>query len=93
MKQQRLSTQNTCYTKHTQHLEILALVIAPERIATLFDTFSTSGKAGGTGLGLAFCKRVMAAFGGTIQCHSELGAYTGFVLSFPLLPPTAPAQI
>ncbi|MGB2533248.1 MAG: ATP-binding protein, partial [Porticoccaceae bacterium] len=47
------------------------------------DSFSTSGKQGGTGLGLAYCKRTMLAFGGNIHCESELGEYSNFILSFP----------
>ena len=37
----------------------------------LFDDFFTSGKSGGTGLGLAFCKRNMQIFGGDIICESK----------------------
>lgn len=59
--------------------------IAPEAIPKLFDPFYTSDKQGGTGLGLSYCKRTMAALGGDIHCHSSLGQYTAFVLSFPRL--------
>lgn len=59
--------------------------IAPEAIPKLFDPFYTSDKQGGTGLGLSYCKRTMAALGGYIHCHSSLGQYTAFVLSFPRL--------
>ncbi|WP_166664648.1 ATP-binding response regulator [Candidatus Thiosymbion oneisti] len=52
-------------------------------LARLFDGFFTAGKQGGTGLGLAYCKRVMRAFGGDITCDSVLGEYTEFTLSFP----------
>jgi signal transduction histidine kinase len=52
-------------------------------IPKLFESFSTSGKQGGTGLGLAYCKRTMLAFGGDIHCESELGEYSNFILSFP----------
>src|SRR5690606_35853171 len=37
------------------------------------------------GLGLAFCKRTMLAFGGDIICESELEKYTRFTLLFPQL--------
>jgi len=57
--------------------------IAPEAISKLFDGFYTSGKQGGTGLGLSYCKRTMVALGGDIHCESELGQYTAFILSFP----------
>lgn len=57
--------------------------IPANRLPYLFDSFQTSGKQGGTGLGLAYCKRVMQAFGGDIRCQSMLGEYTEFVLDFP----------
>jgi two-component system, CAI-1 autoinducer sensor kinase/phosphatase CqsS len=57
--------------------------IAPEAIARLFEPFATRGKAGGTGLGLAYCQRVMRAFSGQIKCESALGQYTQFTMSFP----------
>ncbi len=58
--------------------------IPPEAIPNLFDSFYTSGKHGGTGLGLSYCKRTMNALGGDIHCHSELNQYTVFTLSFPV---------
>ncbi len=57
--------------------------IAPENLTKLFDSFYTSGKSGGTGLGLAYCKRTMQALDGDIYCESELGKHTAFRLSFP----------
>ncbi|MBU6338668.1 MAG: response regulator [Rickettsiales bacterium] len=58
----------------------------PENIIPkLFGDFYTSGKKGGTGLGLAFCKRNMIAFGGDIICESELKKWTKFSLLFPIL--------
>lgn len=61
--------------------------IDPSLLPRLFGEFETSGKAQGTGLGLAFCRRVMHSFGGTIECRSELGSFTEFTLSLPMLPP------
>ena len=57
--------------------------IPSENISKLFDSFFTSGKEGGTGLGLAYCKRTMKALDGDIYCESVLGEYTAFRLSFP----------
>jgi two-component system autoinducer 1 sensor kinase/phosphatase LuxN len=57
--------------------------IADTHLEQIFDDLFTQGKRTGTGLGLSYCKRVMAAFGGDIQCHSQLGEYTTFELSFP----------
>jgi two-component system CAI-1 autoinducer sensor kinase/phosphatase CqsS len=59
--------------------------VSKENIEKLFDPFFTSGRKGGTGLGLAFCKRVMRSFGGDITCNSVHGEFTEFVLSFPVL--------
>lgn len=67
--------------------------IAPDLLPKLFREFQTSGKVEGTGLGLAFCKRVMQALGGDIQCHSEHGRFTEFTLSFPDAAPGEPAPL
>jgi signal transduction histidine kinase/CheY-like chemotaxis protein len=57
--------------------------IAPQLIGRLFEEFQTVGKSEGTGLGLAFCRRAMRAFGGDIECESETGRFTAFTLTFP----------
>ncbi len=57
--------------------------IAPEVLPTLFEPYRSVGKSGGTGLGLAYCQRVMKAFGGSIRCQSQPGAFTEFTLQFP----------
>jgi signal transduction histidine kinase/FixJ family two-component response regulator len=70
--------------------------IATERLPDLFGEFHSFGKSEGTGLGLAFCRRAMRAFGGEIRCESELGRYTEFALTFPLAPEgseVAPAPV
>lgn len=66
--------------------------IPQEVLDTLFGSFVTSGKAGGTGLGLAYCRRTMRAFGGDIVCHSVLGQHTEFTLSFPTVTQAEIAQ-
>lgn len=58
--------------------------IASEQLPRLFEEFHTLGKAEGTGLGLAFCRRVMQALGGEIDCRSVQGSFTEFTLSFPI---------
>lgn len=57
--------------------------ISKEKLKSVFSSFYTFGKIGGTGLGLDFCKRMMESFFGKIECHSEVGKYTRFILSFP----------
>ncbi|MFS2032907.1 hybrid sensor histidine kinase/response regulator [Polaromonas sp. CT11-55] len=62
--------------------------ISKEVQAHLFESFMTSGKAGGTGLGLSYCKRTMQSFGGDIHCDSVQGEFTQFTLTFPVAPQT-----
>jgi len=57
--------------------------IPADKIKHIFDSFYTSGKAEGTGLGLDFCKKTMDSFEGKIECESEVGKFTKFILSFP----------
>ncbi len=57
--------------------------VPEERLERIFDGFSTFGKSGGSGLGLAYCRRVMRAFGGDIICRSIVDEYTEFELRFP----------
>jgi len=57
--------------------------IEEDKLKQLFDNFFTSGKSGGTGLGLPFCQRTMIAFGGSINCKSRFGEWTEFELRFP----------
>ncbi len=50
----------------------------------VFEPFySTRHNVGGTGMGLAFCERVITAFGGKIHCESQAGRYTRFSVLFP----------
>mgnify|MGYP000754808164 CR=1 FL=1 len=56
-----------------------------ERLS-IFENFYSTNKKGinsGTGIGLAFCKKVLTSFNAKIMCYSEPGEYTKFVLSFP----------
>ncbi|ASA57378.1 hybrid sensor histidine kinase/response regulator [Vibrio gazogenes] len=57
--------------------------IAKEHLQDIFKDFYTHGKNGGYGLGLPFCRRIMEAFGGKIECASVLGRWTEFTLLFP----------
>lgn len=53
--------------------------------ARLFEAYMTSGKKGGTELGLSYCKRIMKEFGGDITCQSILGEFTEFTMTFPTI--------
>ncbi len=55
--------------------------IPKDKLESIFDSFFTSNKKGGTGLGLPFCKRVMKAFGVDISCKSKEGEFTEFFLN------------
>jgi two-component system CAI-1 autoinducer sensor kinase/phosphatase CqsS len=59
-----------------------AVGIAADKLEFIFDSFFTSNKKGGTGLGLPFCRRVMLAFGGDITCESKEGEGAEFCLRF-----------
>ncbi|MGV3572383.1 MAG: hybrid sensor histidine kinase/response regulator [Ramlibacter sp.] len=59
--------------------------MTPQVRARVFEAFHTAGKEGGTGLGLSFCKRAMAAFGGEITCDSEPNRFTRFFLRLPVV--------
>jgi len=50
----------------------------------LFEAFATSGKKGGTGLGLAMVKRIADDHGGRISCESSAQRGTKFILSIPM---------
>lgn len=57
--------------------------IPASMLARLFEPFRSAGKSDGTGLGLAYCQRVMRGFGGQIGCESVEGQYAEFTLRFP----------
>ena len=57
--------------------------IEKDKLALIFESFFTSGKKEGTGLGLPFYKRIMTAFDGDIICRSEIGKWTEFEIKFP----------
>lgn len=59
--------------------------IAEDKIKYIFDSFYTSGKEDGVGLGLDFCKKAMESFDGKIECNSKINDFTKFILSFPKL--------
>lgn len=49
----------------------------------LFDAFSTSGKKGGVGVGLAVARSIVTAHGGTISFETEPGHGTTFLIRLP----------
>ena len=62
--------------------------IDPDVMPHIFDTFystRTKNSDGNIGIGLSFCKNVLAHFHANIECLSEKGIYTEFVLRFPVI--------
>ena len=63
--------------------------IKPEYMEHIFDSFFTTKnnkeefKHSGTGLGLAFCKKIVESHDGTISVESKLGSGTKFIITLP----------
>ncbi|HEY4296715.1 MAG TPA: hybrid sensor histidine kinase/response regulator [Paraburkholderia sp.] len=58
--------------------------IAPEvKARLLLDPVTTYAGAGGHGMGMIFCNRIMQSFGGCLRIESELGAGTTITMVFP----------
>lgn len=66
------------------HIKDYGKGIPPEQLPYIFDALYTQERSG-TGLGLAFCKEAMEGMNGTIFCHSKLGEFTEFILTFPVV--------
>jgi len=58
--------------------------IEPEVLEQIFDPFFTTKGKKGTGLGLSIVKTIVEAHRGTIECRSQLGKGTTFVVRLPL---------
>lgn len=58
--------------------------ISADVLPRIFEPFYTTKRHGrGAGMGLAFCRRVCEAFGGSIFCESVPGVRTTFTLRLP----------
>lgn len=58
--------------------------ISKSALKHIFDKFY-SDKRHGSGIGLAYCKMIMAQLGGKMKVRSKLGEFTEFYLIFPKL--------
>ncbi|MEM5787139.1 MAG: ATP-binding protein, partial [Syntrophobacteraceae bacterium] len=56
-------------------------------LARIFDPFYTTKGRNGTGLGLSICKTILDAHRGSIECLSEPGRFTAFIIRLPLNQP------
>ena len=61
-------------------LKDTATGIPKDFASKMFGLFESQG---GTGIGLAYCDRIMQSYGGDINCSTEDGKYTEFTLIFP----------
>ncbi len=61
--------------------------ISPDVREQIFNPFYTTKGRNGTGLGLAICKTILDAHRGSIECSSEPGSFTAFILRLPLQHP------
>ncbi len=69
--------------QHTIDVIDTGMGISPDLQPHIFDNwFTTKSKSRNAGVGLAFCKRTMKKFGGSITCKSEIDVYTKFTLHF-----------
>lgn len=75
----------------TLSLEDTGRGIPPDIVPRIFDPFFTT-KKDGTGLGLAHTRRVVEEQGGSIECASQPGRGTTFVVRFPLAGEESPAS-
>jgi signal transduction histidine kinase len=73
----------------TIRVEDQGVGVPPELLDRLFEPFVT-GRAGGTGIGLAICRQVVGEHGGTISVSSEAGRSTVFVIRFPVSETSTP---
>jgi Na+/proline symporter/signal transduction histidine kinase len=76
------SNMEIWYEGRELHFKDNGCGIAPAKLTHLFQPFYKNGETYGTGVGLPFCKRVMEGIGGNIECKSELGKGTEFILTF-----------
>jgi two-component system, OmpR family, sensor histidine kinase BaeS len=63
--------------------------IPADQLPHVFERFSKSGDAKGSGLGLAVARKLVESHGGTIEAESELGKGTTITFRIPMAAPAA----
>jgi two-component system sensor histidine kinase KdpD len=63
-----------------------------ERVFDQFYRVERGRRPEGTGMGLAICRGIVEAHGGTLRVEATPGGGASFVLTLPVLPPPAPAE-
>jgi signal transduction histidine kinase len=58
---------------------------AQSRLFKKFEHLNSGARRSGTGLGLAFCKLVVEAHGGTIWAESQPGQGATFIMRLPVV--------
>lgn len=82
----RIWTERSSAGAYRLHFRDTGPGIHPDVLPRIFERFYSAMPRGqGTGIGLAFARQVMTSFGGDIACHSVLGRYTEFVMTFPAM--------
>ncbi|MFT3741134.1 MAG: PAS domain-containing sensor histidine kinase [Gammaproteobacteria bacterium] len=76
---------DTAIDYNTIHFRDTGTGIKPEYLPQIFECFFTQDTNKGSGIGLAFCEITMQQLGGNIECYSEYGKFTEFILHFPKL--------
>jgi two-component system, LuxR family, sensor kinase FixL len=66
--------------------------IAPEQLERIFEPFYTT-KESGLGMGLAICRRIAGAHGGTLLAQSRPGEGAVFKLALPAVVPASSAGV
>ncbi len=59
--------------------------ISAKTVSHIFEPFFTTKAAGNSGLGLSISKQIIERHGGEIECESELGKGTTFIVRLPMV--------